>query len=419
MITHTHKVRPACAAVVLSILALAPLTGCNTSPAPARVCEGVRLVSVNGATLYSQARTYYTGIRILDLQGKPLEQEMNNVMRLLDGAITNDPKCALFQTKMADMQMEAGQVQAAGSAYEQTRQLCEDWVPAWIGMAHVSTRKGDLDSARNYLRGATASLNQIQGAAKPLEDVPDFWSALGLNIPRQKQPDKSPNDPSLSDDESLQLLVNHLQESEAWTIENPGLLIQGQGGVSQVQPGKLFRRVHARIEYHYALIELQAGTGPDAVLAKLDRSLEWDPDFFPAKIEKAAQFRLSGKLQEAERLLRPYLDSADPKLSNNGRLLYEMAGIYTDWYVKEKDTQLADRADAYFSKLHTLNPKHAEGFVKRAELYLATGTALKRNDILDNAITCVNHARTIRGSDTPEATKLRADIAKAKAAIGS
>ena len=36
--------------------------------------------------------------------------------------------------------------------------------------------------------------------------------------------------PTLSDDEALRQIVNHLQESEAWTIENPGLLTPGAGG---------------------------------------------------------------------------------------------------------------------------------------------------------------------------------------------
>lgn len=148
------------------LLVLLSLAGCKTNPPPPRICPGLNLVSVNGARLFTEGRANYAVIRVLDLEGPLLEQQMSDVLKRLDGAITNDPKNVLFQTKMGDMHMEAGQIDLAASRYEKARVLCGDWPPAWIGLADVATRRGQLQQASDYLRGALGPSTRSRAPAR-------------------------------------------------------------------------------------------------------------------------------------------------------------------------------------------------------------------------------------------------------------
>jgi hypothetical protein len=156
-----------------------------------------------------------------------------------------------------------------------------------------------------------------------------------------------------------------------------------------------------------------------------DKVFEWDPDYFPARIEKAAQLRKAALPREAERMLRPYLDSKDPKVSGNARLLYEMGAIYTDWYAEggtDADAQAASRlAEECFTKLHQVNPHHAAGWIKRAELYSMAGARGNRKDTLRDARRWLANAREILKTDTPEMQRIakRIDDAEKAAATRS
>lgn len=389
------------------------LAGCTTAPKTSQSRRvGVSLVSRNGVSLFQQAKQRYVKVRARDLQGDELTQEMSNVLKLIDGAMANDPRCVLFHAKQAQMYLESGQINRAYSGYDKSRGLSQDWVPAWIGMADVTARKGEYRAARSHLASAQKALDKIQGNTKKEKRPPDFFEIIGLNIPRKAEvgPDaKDPNDPSLSEDDALRLQVVWLQESESWTIENPGLLSQG-GGRTTVQDGNLFRRLRARIEYHHALIDRAEGKQHDEIVKRLDYSLQWDPNFFPSKIELAVMMRQQGQYQAAERLIKPYVDSPEPVLANNGRLLMEMASLYTDWFKKTKEASLADQADIYFDRLHKLNKSHAAGYIKRAELYLAAGSALNRADTLRTGIACLDAAKQSLGKETTEIVSLRTSL---------
>ena len=384
------------AALVFSAVGLG---GCKTDPPPAR--SNLTLVSQNGTELYRKARQHHAYIRVRDLQGKSLGTEMAKVLRWLDGAITNDPKCPLFHSKLAEMQVTTGQLDRAAKHFETSRQLHQDWVPAWTGLAEIALRKGQFDSAYSYLDSAAKAMEALKrggsqpGATPGANPGGDMMAVMGLNVPGGSG--NASDDPRLSLADANRMLINWLQESEAWTIENPNLLISSGAGGMAVPQGRLFRRVRARIDYQRAMVDLARGAKAGDVIAAMDKILAWDPDFFSAKVEKAVQLRKLKRYREAERLLRPYMDSKDPTLANNGRLLLEMASIYTDWYAQTHDTETADLADGFFDKLHKLNPDHATGYIKRAELYLDAGSTLKRADTLDTALSCLKKARAALG----------------------
>jgi len=246
------------------------ITGCTSTPkTKATHCVGVILVSQNGIGLLERAKQQYANLRVRDLHGDALTAEMNNVLKLLDGAIANDPRCVLFHSQLAQMYLESGQINRAYVGYDKSRDLCQDWVPAWIGLADVAARKGEYKAARSHLRSAQSALDKAQGNTKKKKREPDFFEIIGLNIPRTQEAGKDPNDPSLSEDESLQLLIVWMQESESWTIENPGLLAK-KSNRTFIQHGRMFRRIRARIEYHRALIDRAEGKGHHEIVKQLD-----------------------------------------------------------------------------------------------------------------------------------------------------
>lgn len=404
-----------------SMALLALLGGCSNTPSKpkADLCPGVVRVSNSGASLFSAAQQRYAQIRLMDLQGKRLESELSEVMKLLDGAITNDRRAAIFHSKMGDIRLEAGQVGQAEGYYNRSRELCQEWVPAWIGLAKVATQRGDLAGADSYLNSAAQAMAKLERGAEPkAKQQPNFFlAALGVNLPATPEPKKDPNDPTYEEDEKLRILVSWLQANEAWVVENGGL-VSPTGELKVVKTGDLFRRLKATIAFQRVLMTLAEGAEPQAVLTGLDYVLQWDPNYFPARIEQAVQLRKLNNFKDAERLLLPMVaNPANPVLSNSAKLNYEMAAIYTDWFKQTKEARTADAADQFFSKLHTLNGEHVDGYIKRADLYLAAGTEFKRDETLVAGLTCLDHARNNLGRETPEIASLRTQLQQARQKI--
>jgi tetratricopeptide (TPR) repeat protein len=406
-----------CGFLVVVALAL----GCTTPKQEKFV--GINRISQNGANLYFQAKGQYVVVRALDLTGEPLKQEMDKVMGSLDGAIVNDPKCPLFFGKRGEMFLELGPdgYARAQDDLNKARKLSEDWVPSWILLADLETRRGQTDRARQYLDGATKGIESLQ--QKVNTKPPPPFRILGLTI-MQEDTTKKPDDPSLEETERRQLLLTWLQENEQWSIDSPNLLMPGKGGNgTTVNRTNLFRRLRARVEFERIVLRLKEGAKPAEVVPMFDKVFEWDPDYFPARIEKAAQLRKANLPREAERMLRPYLDSKDPKVSGNARMLYEMGAIYTDWYAEggtDADAKAASRlAEECFAKLHQVNPRHAAGWVKRAELYAMAGARDHRKDTLRDARRWLGNAREILKTDTPEMQRIAKRIDDAEKAAAT
>ncbi len=394
--------------------------GCPPAPAPPEKGPALVRASQNGGKLYFAGKQQYGLVRAQDLQGPQLAKAMDVVMGCLDGAVTNDPQCPLFLSKRGEMFLELGpdSYDRATGDLNRAIKLNEDWTPAWIAMAELETRKGQPDRAGEYLKGAEKTLAGLQAKEKK-KPAPAF-KLLGLGVTSDEP--KDPRDPSLEEDERRQLLLNWLQESEQWTIDSPSLLTPGMGGQGlTVNRNNLIRRFRARIEFQWIMLRIFRGEKPEQVLPLFDHVFEWDPDLFSARIQKAVLLRQAGQYRDAERLLRPYIESRDPKIGNNARLLYEMASIYTDWYTHEpNDTDalaLAKLADQAFTRLHAVNQNHAEGWLMRAHLYAAAGVRAKKLQTLKDARQWVDNAREVLGKDTPEIKAARAEIDQAEKTI--
>lgn len=417
--------------------------GCESTASQPRVSENIRLVSENGSGLYFQAKDTYAGIRQQDLQGDAFTVEMDKVLRLLDAAVVNDPGNPLFRSKRADIWLELGQFDLAQKGYNNARSITEDWVPSWIGAADIALIEGNYELTDQLLEGAWFAVRGAEDSLPKFEDPYAILFALvGLNVLIQPSA-QHPDDPTLSAIDRQRLLTHWLQDSESWTIENPDLKVDVPGSVGQVggsssqtvDTAGLFRRLRASILYRRARLAQAnppvAEVAPESTETKntgksksakdappppptpqewLDQALTWDPNYFPAKLMRAELFVEAGRVRDAERILRPYLNSQDPKLANNGRLLLAMANIYAAWFEQSPSSEIADEADAFFVKLHELNPQHTRGYLDRARLYLAAGTEFGRPDTLRAGLACVDTAEQILGGPNEETTALRQSI---------
>lgn len=412
-------------AVVLLLLGVAQ-SGCSSPPKQEKF-PGVVRVSQNGATLYFQAKQQYAVVRAQDPHGPALAKAMDGIVTQLDGAITNDPKCPLFYGKRGEMFLETGP-DGYGRAeldLKKALELSEDWVPAWIAMADLEARRGQSDRALKWLNGADKAIQTVEERERQKPTAPFSIMGLGVSGP----PPKNPNDPALEETQRRQLLLNWLQESEQWTIDSPSLLapVSGATGAASVtvNSSNLIRRFHARADFERIVVRLRNGEKPAAVLPLFDRVFDWDPDLFPARIEKSVQLRANGDYRAAERLLRPYIDSRDPKLANNARLLYEMASIYTDWYIaeiKSADAESISRlAEQAFVRLHQVNPEHGPGWIKRAQLYAAAGAKAGKLATLKDAKQWLDNAKEALGlkQDTEEMRTIRDQIERAEKALAA
>jgi len=342
-------------------------------------------------------------------------------MALLDGAVANDPKCSLFVGKRGEMFIELGPdgYGRAEADLKKAIELSEDWAPAWIALADLEARRGQPDRAGKYLKGAEQSLEVL--AEKEKKNPTPPFKIMGLTIAPDAPPEKGPRDPSLDKAERRQLILAWLQENEQWTIESPSLLIPVSGGGAKLNANNLNRRLRARVEFEWIVLRLFRGETAQEVLPKFDHIFEWDPDLFPARIEKAVQLRRAGKYREAERLLRPYVDTNDPKLANNARLIHEMAGIYTDWYVSEPDpklnAELSKEAEQMFVRLHKVNPQHAAGWISRAHLYAVAGLRGKKLATLKDARQWLDNARELLGTETADIKRVQQEVDQAEKSL--
>ncbi|HEY7120128.1 MAG TPA: hypothetical protein VH475_26305 [Tepidisphaeraceae bacterium] len=414
--------------VLLAVLAVLA-AGCTNSPKQEKF-PGIVRPSQNGSKLYFRAKAQYAVVRSLDPHGPTLAKAMDSVLGDLDGTVANDPRCPLFFGKRGEMFLELGPdgYARAEQDLKKALELTEDWVPAWIALADLEARRGDAQRAAKWLDGADKSIQIIEDREHQKPTPP--FRILGLEI--GGEPPKDPNDPALEETQRRQLMFTWLQESEQWTIDSPSLLMpavssaspgaSGSSGVT-VNQSNLIRRFRARVDFEKIVIRLRSGAKPADVLPSFDRVFQWDPDLFPARIEKAVQLRAAGDYRQAERLLRPYIDAGDPKLANNARLLYEMGSIYTDWYIndpKSPDSQQISRlAEQAFTRLHQVNPEHGPGWIERARLYATAGERGRKPTTLKDANQWLDNARQSQGltQDSDEIRAVREQIDRAQKAL--
>ena len=118
-------------------------------------------------------------------------------------------------------------------------------------------------------------------------------------------------------------------------------------GAMTVNTGNLMRRLRAKMEYERAVIRMYENARPQEVIPILDKALEWDVNYFPARIEKAAVFRSLENLMTFP-FVRARVDSGELQLH----------GAY--FGVAEGSLFVLDKATKEFRKANELRMANSE-----------------------------------------------------------
>ncbi len=378
------------------LLTLALLTGGACTPA--RKPYNVSQVSRNGAGLYLAALQRRWESQARDERGRERRESLSTVVRELKAAVSNDPTCSLFHSKLGEVLLNAGQGDLAKDSFDTSLDLCaDDWVPGWLGLAQWATERIPLDPAKieeadHYLFRAEQAIKNIRLRWSELPT--DQRGSLGLG--KLGLPVDSTDDGLPSERAGVGLVIDWLCANE-----HPALF----AGTS------VFRRLRARIGYQAALIAAARGEPASTVINHLLVSHRSDPDFVPAQLERARQHHKRGEYANAEDILLPVL-RANPLYRDSAELRFELARIYSGWCLETFADEQCHKAEEAFVRLHEINDNHIEGWLARAEMNYAVGGRLGKRAWLDNAKKMVDFVLGIQPNH-PRASHLLEEIDKA------
>ncbi|MFQ5590062.1 MAG: tetratricopeptide repeat protein [Phycisphaerae bacterium] len=356
-------------ALMGSVPAAAMLAG--TACTPQTKPYDVHQVSKSGAELYRTALELLWKSRARDEQGPERNASLDGVVRRLKAAVSNDPNCPLFHSKLGEVMLDIGQHDLAKDHFETSLDLCRnDWVPGWLGLARWARQRIDRDPAKlaeaeHYLWRAEQATDSIErhwgdlpGDARGLPGLGKLGladSASGLAIPKERT--------------GGWILIDFLCANEY-----PALF----AGTS------VLARMRARIVYERALIAEARGEPALTVIENLLISHRYDPDFAPATLERARQHYKRAEYRKAEDILLPLL-RAEPLYQGCAELWLELAQVYSGWCLETLAEGECAKAEEAFVKVHDINENHVRGWLARAKLQYDVGSRLGRRDWLEGA----------------------------------
>jgi len=233
----------------------------------------------------------------------------------LDAAVATDPGVALFHSKRGDVLLEAGRADEAIAAYRRSVELLGEWVPGWLGMAQADIRTGNCSRAAQSLASAEAALATLRRAR---EDEMRRRSAGISGDPQGIARENFAN-------RYFQVRL-WLGEHLSWEVDEPRMSDPELPQVLlSMREEDMFRRMAAWATYLRALCEHGAS---DA--GAFESVLVLDPEFAPARIDKAARLRKQGSPREAWALLEPLAERSSAALMQSPVVLVEAAASLAD-----------------------------------------------------------------------------------------
>lgn len=384
----------------------------------------IHAVSAQSLSYYRSARGVHKDI--LSTTPAAVGDKADSMFRHINGSIQVAERCPLYYSRRGVLYLEQGQLHKAYVDLKRSVELCEDWVPGWLGLARWATIKAAAHP--ESVQDAEHFIEEAWGAVDTLDQRADEALAGATGTRFDSGSDRygaSRDAPALTRGWQTRLMLSWIEEEEAWVVERtpPSPPIAAKATV-QARAGTLLRRLRAKIAHREAALAVVRGDPPDAILAMLDRVRDWDPDFAPALIDKAMVFRTLERFQEAESCLHSFFSrNADPSYRRNPRLRYEAGSLYHDWYLSEKRAEYFDLAEREFGYLlNDLDSEHADAWRKRGLLRIAAMryaplSAQERDEYLQEAKKCRDEALRIAGT-TPAIGRLSKEIAWASSAAG-
>lgn len=321
------------AAAVLTASVLA-VGGCAGSTAPDRNTGGITAPSQAGTQTYLRACQTYQTLQMTGVCGDVWTHRLTDeVLRPLDAAIANEPTNPLFNGKRGQMTLAlgSGNEGLAERYFRASLNQNQDWVPGWLGLAEVERRRGNFAGAEQYLNSADAALASLRAAHDKLKNPDKPVTIYGITI--WSPPTDAPGDPGPTRAERIGRMVAYAFADDAWYIESGDLFATWGDRQRDVDPRQVFRRLQARINFARIQVGIDRKDSIDKLLAAFDAAVfRYDPDYVPAKLEKARLLVAQREYKGAESLLRPLVDATNPAFAMNPDILLRTGSVYLAWF---------------------------------------------------------------------------------------
>ncbi|MCA9319278.1 MAG: hypothetical protein KDB53_01020 [Planctomycetes bacterium] len=365
------KAAGALASLLVGVISVT-LLGCGSS-AQNPASKEVRTPSVHAARSFVEARDFWAQTMSSELNPETRRRGFERSMAKLRDAALIEPKNPLIHSKIGDIQHSLGDVEGAMQSYTRACELVPDWSPAWLGFARCAIDLNRFDDARMALEVVKWSFESIAawGAPEPPSFFDAFFSAFGISFPKTP-PKRAIDDLSIEPQEAKQLVYAWMKESLDWSPDNAALL----GGSAALARGELRRRLMARAELIQAQLIQAEGIVPKgstvdaAVLATLDRSLDFDGDYFDARLLKAQFYLSAGNHDAARALIEPYFNEKNPMLAAHEELLMTSCHALTGVYLMKPSAESLARVQNFYGFLEKMHgPLQSASFWGLAQVW--------------------------------------------------
>lgn len=404
------------AILALCLAGVAAATGCSTSEKPE---WQVRRISRLSAKHYNDARQIYWNSCKHDTTGVARRQNMGEVTRKLVAAAQVDNDCPLFHSKLAEIRLEQGDLATAKRDFEYAMDLCEEWVPSWLGLADwaITTNRKTFDpqkleEAEGYLTSAEEAIERLNERFEDKGSEKMSVPAFGMFGQTQEE---EPEDGEMTAKEEIALVARWLVVNEGWRDDGPDW---NTSAATSVLPmwRSLRHRLKARIWHQRARIDTARGEPADFILeGPLLESMKLDPDYIPTRIEQARLYRELRMWQQCESALRPIVQEV-ALYKNDQKAWFELATLYAEWYADERSDDRFAGAEWAFERLLDLNLNHVRGWLARGTHQYIAGKYMNRKDLLERAAECMDNVTAIQPGN-PDAGELAEMIKTALAEL--
>ena len=336
--------------------ALAALAACTT-PAPRHPGEELAPISRSGLTYYARAKAAWADMHARPLTVVQADARRRVVVELLEDAVATDERWPLAHSMLGQIALDQGDAAAlrrARTHFERAYELCIAWTPAWLGLARLSLLDGRVAEARQFLEGATWSLESLPGWGAP--PPPGFVEFLVdvIGLPRPRVLARGALDPALPADRARDLLRAWLDESLSWDLRNAALLDpSAASGANAPSEDRLKARIVLLQAGADLLERVQAGGPVDA--ADYERgcraALRFDPDFLEARLKLSRALAARGDLGPARANFEQVLLSRNPMLAHFDDLNRLALEVYAGTWAEHRRPEDLGRAIGYLQWL--------------------------------------------------------------------
>ncbi len=245
-------------------------------------------------------------------------------LALVERAVARDGERAVFQHTLGEMQLHAGELDAAEVAYLRAKELNPNLTSAHTGLGQIAFLRGKLDEAESHFRIA---LRADENDAQSLAGLGNIAFARGDKEKASRHLTEAaklaPNDALIQGSLANVMLAMNTLDFAIQAANNALTLKPDYAFARQVLGNALLQKgdtedAHAHFEALLAqgeqLAAAHLGLGDierlqerhDEAVAHYEQALQQQPDLHPAAIRRADSLARSGRVEQAIAGLREY-----------------------------------------------------------------------------------------------------------------